>query len=715
MDVTGSFVIDNPLYVYGLQRVPNQQRYEEMNAVFWSSAFSSKGLVLEPATRILHLQPAPLQIGTQLAQWQFNSTGTGIADTSTKWHEVVEPMTGLTVIEQPDAAPGRYFYATSLFNTDLNGSFYLNIYRSEASLGALRSPMDYYTTVVIGDGLIGGIRLSFGYGSPPIMEVCTNNLSVPPTYVEVARAIEIPDAAVYINSLADGTLRLRVMTIASEGALIVNIGQGDGTLVFRMDGVYLPAGPLTVAGKNGRTRLQYLPMRFVPLGSIISAVRDHGSALVNPPQSQIDGATTPNSKYAIDVQVLNYTSSRYALTLDATASVDTSGLATETPIIRSVDIFFPGVTYNDMSTHTRVMNMKRVEGESMLFDLATLTFTSSATVICDNHEGEWTGASGYRAGSLAAGLDGDNWQRITGWVSEINQFRNDPVRETAFRLVGKEHWLQRRPVGIKGPYDGWDIYAAIRDLAQTGGVTDDWLVGLPYTLGGRNAPSDYYHLPVGTGLSGALFQFDPRTKIWDAMQQLARKVRGYLGFDANGFLRFDKWSPSALGGYNQAFDVVPLSYNGNLLYNQLKNSLSVKVELKDVRSSVTLGSIDPFTWQPVFSHAFNAGVVADISNPAFLGNEDAEIEISNLLFDPDMQNMTMDSLSYQTSLPGLAVYLDAFYQHRLFPLDIVTVNEYAALGGLYPFYILGMNSSYGINQRGFFGQSQISGRWLANG
>lgn len=715
MEITGQFITDNPLYVYGLQRVPNQQRYEEMDAVFWSSANQSTGLVLEPATKILHLQPVPLQVNTLKSYWQFNSTGTGVADTSTKWHEVIDPLTGLTVIEQPDATAGRYFYATSLFDLDVDGSFFLNIYRSEAARTALRSPVDYYTTVAIGDGLIGGLFLTFGYGSPPILYVCTDNTTTPPTLAEVARAVDIPDAAVYVNSLADGIIRLRVMTIGSEGAVVINIGQGDGTLVFRMDGVGLPGGPLTIAGENGVTRIQYQPMRFIPTGSIESAVRDQGSALVTTPQWVIDGATTTNSTYSLEIFVLNYSSSAYTLTLDASNSIDSSGLARETPIVRSVDIFWPGVVYNDMVTHQNYMNVKRVEGESLVFDLATLTYMQSATVVCDNHDGQWTGASGYRAGYLEAGINGNNYARITGWVSEINQFRNDPTRETRFTLLGKEHWLQRRPVGIKGPYDGWDIYAAIRDLAQTGGVTDDWLINLPYTLGGRNAPSDYYHLPVGTGLSGALFQFDPRTKIWDAMQQLARKVRGYIGFDVYGYLQFYRWSPNALGGYTQAFDVVPLEYNGQLLYNQLKNALNVKVNLQDIRSSVTLGSIDPFTWQPIFAHYQNDDIVTDIDNPAFLGNEDIEIEISNLLFDPGMQNLTLAALAAQTSLPGLSVYLDGYYQPAVVPLDIITVNEGNALGGLYPFYVLGMNSSYGINQRGHFGATQLSGRWLENG
>lgn len=716
MEVTGTFAIENPLYVYGLQRTPNQQRYEEMNAVFWSSAFASKGLVLEPCTQILHLQPVPLQVPTRLVEWQFNSTGTGAADTSTKWHEVLDPLSGLTVIEQQDSTAGRYFYATSRYNLLSNACFYLNLYRSEAARDALRSPVDYFTQVVIGDGMLGALRLSFGYGAPPIMEVCTDPATTPPTYQEVARAGEtIPDAAAYVAGLADGVLRLRVMSVPCDGAIVVAIGQGDGNLVFRMDGVFLPAGPLTVVGQNGVTRIQYQPMRFTPLGSIISAIRDHGSQLNATPRTDIDGALTANSNYHCEVEVLNGTQSRYALTLDATASVDASGLATETPVIRSVNIFFPGTTYNDMVTHLRYMNMKRVEGESQAFDLGTLTYSARANIVCDNHEGEWTGASGYRAGYLEAGINGDNWRRLTGWVSGISQSRNDPARETTFTLVGKEHWLQRRPVGIQGPLDGYDIYAAIRFLAQLGGVRDEFMTALPYTAPGRFAPSPYYHLPVGTSLTGALFQFDPRTKIWDAMQQLARKVRGYLGFDVFGHLQFHKWSVNALGGYSQAFDVVPESYNGNLLYNQLKNTFNVRVNLNDIRSDITLGSIDPFTWQPVFTHYHNEALVTDISNPAFLGNEDTEIEISNLLFDPAMQNTTMDALAYQTSLPGLTVYLDAYYQQRVFPLDIVTVNEANALGGIYPFYVTGMNSSYGINQRGHFGQTQIAGRWLENG
>lgn len=719
MQTTGQFVIANPLYAYGLQRTPNQMRYDAMDAVFWSSAFSAEGLAFEAKTRTVILNPVPLQIPTSKSLWQFNPTDSDpTKDTSGKWREIVDSATSLTILEMPDATSGRGFWATSLFDLTENAGFFLNIYRSEAGRDAVRSPADLYTQILIADGVIGGLRLSFAFGLPPILEVLTQMADGSAVFAEVARAADqIPDCAAYLASLGDSTLRLRVLPLVSEGAIVIEIGPGDAQLVLRMDGVSLPAGPLTIDGMNGVARIQYLPMRFNPIGSVISSVKDHGTALLLPPQTSCDCAQTADASVAVECEVLYGTQERYALTIDATDSIDEdegSGLAMQTAVVRSVSIYFPGVTYNDWSSTLVEMNMRRVS-ERLRFDLASLSYTQSADITCDNHYGQWTGASGYRAGYLEAGINGDNWRRITGWVAGISQSRSDPARETTFRLLGKEHWLQRRAVGECPPFDGWDIYAAVRFLCQKGGITDDFMTTIPYTEFGRGAPSDYYHLPVGTGLTGDLIQFDPRTKIWDALQQLARKVRGYIGFDCYGYLRFYRWSAQYLGQWMQAFDVVPGATEDGLLYNQLKEQFNAQVDLSDIRSDIVVGAIDPFTFLPIFGHIHNESVVTNLADPSFLGNEDAYIEISPLLFDPESQNETLESLAYQASLPGLTVGLTGYFQRQLFPLDVITVNEGYALGGLYPFYIVGMDSNYGINERSFFGASQIQGKWLLNG
>lgn len=717
METTGRFVIENPLYVYGLMRVPNQQRYDAMDAVFASSAYASQNVFLEPSTNVLMLQPTPLQVPTARAQWTFPSAAAfGTGETNTAWHEVTDSSSGLTVLEMPDSHAGRAFVATSQFALTEDGGFFLNIYRSEAASNAARSPGGFFTQLLLADGIIGGLRLTLAYGQPPILEVQTSvDSHHAPVFVEVARAADtMPDCEAFLAGVGDRTFRLRVLPLASEGAIVIDF-QGGGTLVFRLGGVFLPPGPLTVRGVNGTVRVQYLPMRFAPFGAMLSSIKEHGTAIVNDPVCLADAASEGGgAAVTVECTVMNGTQTQYALTLSATGNVDASGFATLTPLVRSVTIFLPGSTYNDTVSREVIMNPRRVR-ESLRFDLATLSYSQSADITCDNHYGQWTGASGYRAGLLEAGINGDNWRRITGHVISPRQTRSDPVRETIFRLEGKEHWLKRRAVGEMGPLDGWDIFAAVRFLCQKGGITDDYMTTIPYTYPGRGTDTPYYHLPVGTGYNGDLFQFDPRTKIWDALQQVARKVRGYIGFDCFGYLRFYRWSAEWLGAWMQVFDVVPGSYNGNLLYNQMKNAASSSVDLSDVRSDITLGAIDPFTFLPVFGHAHNESVVTDITDPSFLGNEDAYIEINPLLFDPGMQQETLDALQYQTSLPGLSVDLQAYFQHRLFPLDIITVSEGYLLGGIYPFYVLSMDSEYGINEQAHFGGTTLTGRWALNG
>ena len=708
MEITGQCLIANPLYSYGLQRVPNMQRYDEMDAIFGSSATATVGVVIEPFARVLMLQPYPLQRDTLLAEWQFNTTpGT---DTSGKWQQARDASSGLQVLEMYDATAGRSFSATSLFDTPPSASFYLNLYRGESGRGSNPSPSTCYTLVSIGDGQVGGLQIALAYGQPPILSVRNSDGS----YVEVARGISIGDCESYLSNRGDRRFPLRVLSLPTEGCVVIAIGEGDESLGIRLDGYVLPSGPLTVSGMGGVCRVQCLPMRFVTIGSLETGLRDNGLAIMNAPVAQVDASIPANTTVTVEGDVEYGTSYRYALTLDATATADSSGLATATPVVRAVSVFFPGQTYNDWVPAESELNLRRVS-ESLVFDIGTLTYEQVVRVTVNNHAGLWTGASGYRAAFLDAGIDGDNWRRITGHIIGVDQSRNDPTRETTFILCGREHWLKRKKCGLLPPFDAWDVYAVIRFLAQRGGITDEWLTALPYTPFGRGADTPYYHLPEGTGALGAKFQFDPRTPIWEAMQQVARLVRGYLGFDVWGHLHFYPWSPEGLGGYMQAFDVIPGTFDGEPLLNQLKGTFSSRIDLSDVRSDITLGSIDPFSFLPVFSHWHNESVVTNLSDPAFLGNLDEEIEINALLFDPVTQQITGDALSSQASLPALSVGLEAFFQHRLLPLDVITVQDGFCLGGLYPFYVEGMQSDYGINEQAFFGATRLNGRWLLNG
>jgi hypothetical protein len=687
-----------------------------MDAVFWSSAFASSGLVAIPSTKTVMLQPVPLQIDTTTDLWQFNPTASGSDDTSTSWREVPDPTSGLKVLEMPDATAGRSFSAISLFDTPEDACFYLNIYRGEASADAVRGPADYYTQVYIADGVVGGLRINLPYGSAPSVDMITGfDSNDNPFYVEVARAGDaIPDCEQYLAGQGDRMWRLRVLVQPAEGACIIDIGQGDATLVIRMDGFYLPQGPLTVVGKNGAARVQFQPMRFNPLGSIISSIRDHGRKIQTEAQASVDAVYNKNiHTVTIEPEVLFGSSTRYAITLDATGDVDSSGLALSSPVVRSATIRFPGITYNDWVTGLAELNMRRVN-EELVFDLPTMSYNQVARITCDNHKGLWTGSSGLRAAYLDAGIDGDNRRRITGWLCGIEHMRNDPVRETTFTVYGKEYWLKRKQVGIIEPLDGWDIYAAFRFLAQRAGITDFWLQALPWVEFGRGVPSPFYHLPVGVGVQGALFQFDPRTSIWQCMQTLARYIKAYIGFDVNGFFHVTKWDRDNFGGWKQAFDVAPLTYNGDLLYNQLKRTVSTSVDLSDIRSDIVLGSIDPFTRLPVFANYHNEDVITDVTSWNFIGNEDVEIEVDKMLFDSVIQDETLDSLAFHASLPTFSVNLDAYYQHRLLPLDVITVREEYCVGGIQPFWVERMSSRFGVNNQSHFGDTSLSGRWLYN-
>lgn len=718
MEITAYAQIANPLYTYGLQRVPNMQRYDEMDAVFWSSAFTSQGLILEPNCRVLMLQPTPLQFDTPPSEWQFNAPLDGNADTSGKWQAVRDAGSGLNVLEMYDATWGRAFSCSSLFSTGPGDSFYLNLYRSDpatAPAGTTLSPNNCYTQVFVADGVLGGVRVTIAYGQAPTLDVLSAfDKGGFPIYTELARSADISDGGAYLASLSDRVLRLRFLSLPSEGAFVVGIGEGDASLVYRLNGLVVPAGPLTVTGMNGRARVQFLPMRFAAIGSIISNVRDNGIAIVNQPVPQIDYAAPAGTTAVVEGEVQLGTAYRYALTLDATPTVDSSGLATASPIVRSVSIYFPGQSYNDTVIAEADLNVRRIR-EELVFNIQTLTYETTHYVTCNNHDGRWTGASGYRAFSLAAGIDGDNWQRVTGLAVGVEQSRSDPRRETTFLVLGREHWLKRKKCGFLPPFDGWDVYAVIEFLCEKAGITDNWLVNLPTVPYGRGADTPYYHLPEGTGALGAKFQFDPRTPIWEAMQQVARLVRGYLGFDVYGYLRFYPWSPDYLGAYMQAFDVVPDFYNGVPLLNQLKGTFTSRVDLSDVRSDITLGSIDPYSFLPVFAHSHNESVVTNLSDPAFLGNQDEEIEINSLLFDPGLQNLTGTALESQASLPALSVSLEGYFQRQLLPLDVISVADGFCLGGLYPFYIESMQSELGVDEQAMFGATTLSGRWLLNG
>lgn len=687
-----------------------------MDAVFWSTAFASKDVVVIPALGVLMLQPTPLQCNTALADWQFDPTAASPNDTSQKWRSVVDGSSGLSVIEMPDSTAGRAFSAISLFDITEAACFYVNIYRGEASIDAARSPADYYTVVTIADGTLGGLVLNLPYGAAPSLQLCVgfddNNVA---QFVEVARcADQIPDCEQYLAQQADRTWRIRVLSVPSEGAVVVDIGQGDATMVVQLDGYAVSQGPLTVYGQNGVTRIQYLPMRWAPLGSILSSIRDHMTAIQNTPQASLDAVQDGHSLLAyIEAEVLLGTSTRYAVTLDATAAVDGSGLAVSTPLVRSASLFVPGVTYNDWVANEFDLNMRRVQ-ERMVFDLGSLSFSASARITCDNHDGLWTGSSGIRAAALDAGIDGDNWRRLTGLVTEVELTHDGPTREATFTLLGREYWLKRKAIGVHEPFDDWDIYGVFRWLCNRAGITDYWCQGIPYTPFGRGQDTPYYHLPIGTGTTGALFQFDPRTSCWEAMLQIAKKIRAFVGFDAFGFFRCYRWDPTNFGPWKQAFQTVPAEYNGTLLYNQIKQTMQSKVNVENVRSDIILGSIDPFTRLPVFAGYHNEDVVTNLANWNFIGGDDVEIEISDMLFDPILQDVTLATLAEQSALPSLTVGFAAYFQHRLFPLDVVTVREPFCLGGLQPFWVETMDSTYGVNARSHFGQTELSGHWLYN-
>jgi hypothetical protein len=207
-------------------------------------------------------------------------------------------------------------------------------------------------------------------------------------------------------------------------------------------------------------------------------------------------------------------------------------------------------------------------------------------------------------------------------------------------------------------FDGWAWCAAIRFLANAGGIHDSFLQAIPYWPPGVATPDcPFYTLKRGSGARPASLHYRQEI-IWTIMQEITTflsDIDPATGFPAPYYLGFDPYrqlhcepisfyskQPSAF----YSTDIVATN-GGNPI-----RSIEVFTSVDQMRSSIDLYGIDPRSNELLYLHQGQApSVLKTMGYPVPLTQQ------SPMFVSDDFMNYVATAYSIQTGIPTQTVRL----------------------------------------------------------
>lgn len=503
----------------------------------------------------------------------------------------------------------------------------------------------------------------------------------------------------------------------NDNSLSVEVGHGN-FLYFAPNSGNLPTGGnIRLVGLNGYASLEYYPLR----GDVVKATkgtRDFGRQMPNAQHAFLVGNSVSNADPALVVTpTITTDGQKFDVSLTGKMPDAGDGLGSATPaLITDFSVVMESAWHDGSSDDPRygLLPAIRVE-ELQVFDTITRTVHSSAMVTASNRDKRYAGAYGHVAGQITASNNGG----ITGVVRlfgvggvgrGVRLSRHDPVRLIDVPFSDRSYVMGRDssaavPLDQEVIFDGWDLYCAVRFLAECGNIHPRYLDAIPlyippgatrnapYGPAGYDCPADHPILPRGTGLN-ALYRELPDRTIWSILQELVQDsgitdpytggiAPFYTGFDTGGNLHFEPifWS--------EQVPVIAYSSLDPSGFGQIEE-ISTYNSASEMRTRIDLQGIDPRTYELLYQHIAMPDAVLQAVGFNF-GYLDRSARYSGAYM-----AQVANSIAVQAAQPQTIIRIRVPFHPEVFAGNLCYITEGACVGGTELCVIEEMYSAYGM-------------------
>ncbi|MDE2101081.1 MAG: hypothetical protein KGL39_27790 [Patescibacteria group bacterium] len=726
--VQGSLQIDLPAKAYGIETTPPYVRHDRMSNIAQSlGALKNNVRCIEQAS-VLLLEPQGWVVDNTLDQYYVP------AGANANWTTSPDSDGQKQFLYLPDNTPDTLFDIVTNEAANYCGAFYAAIVWDEPGVGATLDGQHHYLELTVGrtapipsrQSGVGGftgdgydysagvpVRLVFQRGRPPALQYATVVNGAWNFSSDFGQNSAVAsDAGLKTEDLLKRTNRsllVEWLPLPDQNLLVVSVQGLDEPLILRFSqttpnsptygyNIGVASGSIQIGGMNGTVGFAIWPMRFAPTGSLTSGqiqlpfvypgggfLRYYGGSI--PDGCTLDGAVA-SDEGGINVY--------YAVALDASSTVDGSGLAASTPVLQQVGLYVPPTSnflsagdYQDLSPY-----ISEVEEESW-FDPEKLVIRRQAGIRLSDASGYFGGATEgvhyaaqYSRRLQYAGDDGfmkpysDFVPFVLGWTGfQTSVWRADPQRYFDLIIEDGLYPLERKQIGNIGCLDGWCALRAIGFLAEHAGRTDDWIDPLLLVCDTGPDPEGcpHFKLPLGTGDNPAM-GFNPEETYLDAMCEICQFIYGIIFADEYNILRVIPYYPGVyqtpfLGTFTDTGEGDGDPTQPEFL-SQMWNTLRMNISTKDRRTRVLFGGLDPAT-NEVQATSIDADDYFGIPGlwEIIHGFSDPYVVISKLFVDPVFTAAYAYNAMAKLFRPTLTVENGAAFLPGMTPLARYNVQE----------------------------------------
>ena len=375
------------------------------------------------------------------------------------------------------------------------------------------------------------------------------------------------------------------------------------------------------------------------------------------------------------------------------------------------------------------------------FNYEQLCINSSANLTFDNFNGAWSNA--IDGGFIENGITDDSGVRLYRGHMALNIKMGVSTNLGDFPLIQRfagignigfseqmgaggrsevsifatDSWLPLNQPKFAWPWmDGYNIYYAMYEIAQRGGVTpermqfynDGFVPDTPYGPCPNGSPTIY--LPIGPAGS-PLTRFGGGQTPASIMKKIAYTHGFILFFDVFATLQFFKFVLSDVPAPVQIFTYVP-GDQGEL--TEIWNA-RYSGDTNDVRNQVSVIGVNAFgpIWNPIVAHESDDDSIENDDAFNFIGFPAELVWVDNQFVNQEYATAAAKTMLQFLRVPPRFIELDSWMQpdRPVYPLDVIRIDnpKSAAAFGPKDFLVLGTTDSqaWGESPR-----TTLRGRWL---
>ncbi len=360
--------------------------------------------------------------------------------------------------------------------------------------------------------------------------------------------------------------------------------------------------------------------------------------------------------------------------------------------------------------------------ETIRLDMNRLTIDQSLAFTLNNIYGQWRGQSGNIVVGLSLGYAQPSsayFPRFTGLCGRYEFARPaSNVGTVTFRCQSFMKQLADGRNYSPPVMDGWNHYYAVAFLAQMAGISLQQMAFTamipsdPYSSSGWDP--DPFFLPLGDGMR----TWTPRN-CEHTILELIDYVRGPAGFmlffDAQGYMRYEKWLPFAPGTHVRIFTEGPTGADGENLTEYF--NLRLVSDIEEVRNQVLLVGVDQFNlaW-PILPFALqdDASIYAfPGSEPLnYIGYKKTFTWVGTRFANQAYAAFAAERLLELLRVPGIEVTFETWLQPDIYPMDVIYIFESKSGTEGVPFYVIETENTWAYEGQKQVARTTITGKFL---